>query len=146
MRRTGPFSGGPGFADPTMPSCPKMRVWPMCQLPTLALKSSRQRAHTRHTIGHLADAGRSHFVHTEVNGAKAMKTYRPNRMLEDSSVFVAGQVVPPGVYRQINSRREVQLNEQGILPATCDGRVAVYERRTRTWAELRSEVRAEGEK
>jgi hypothetical protein len=75
-----------------------------------------------------------------------MKTYRPNRMLEDSSVFVAGQVVPPGVYRQINSRREVQLNEQGILPATCDGRVAVYERRTRTWAELRSEVRAEGER
>jgi hypothetical protein len=75
-----------------------------------------------------------------------MKTYRPNRMLEASSVFVAGQVVPPGVYRRINSRREVRLNEKGILPATCDGRVAIYERRTHTWAELRSEVRVEEER
>ena len=68
-----------------------------------------------------------------------MKTYRPIRMFEDSSLFVAGQVAPPGVYRQINSRRQVRLNEQGILPVTCDGRVAVYERRTQTWAEVRKE-------
>ena len=69
-----------------------------------------------------------------------METYIPNQVREDSSLFVAGQTVPPGVYRLINSRREVRLDEKGTLPATCDGRVAVYERRAGTWAEVRKEL------
>lgn len=67
-----------------------------------------------------------------------MKTRSPNRNSE-ASLFVAGQVVPPGLYRQVHSRREVRLDEKGPLPASCDGRVAVYERRSQTWAEIQKE-------
>jgi hypothetical protein len=53
--------------------------------------------------------------------------------------FVAGQKVPAGVYLNVEFRREVQLKDEDVLPATCDGRVAVYVRRPRTWAEMSQE-------
>lgn len=70
-----------------------------------------------------------------------MKTLATCPIGDDFSLFVAGQTVPPGTYRLVGSRREVRLDRDDILPATCDGRVAVYERRPQTWAEVRKECR-----
>jgi len=33
--------------------------------------------------------------------------------------------------------RDLRMEEEGVLPATCDGHVAVYIRLPLTWAELR---------
>lgn len=44
----------------------------------------------------------------------------------EDHLFVAGQKVPPGIYREISSLREVRLEEEDTLPASLDGRVACY--------------------
>ena len=54
---------------------------------------------------------------------------------ETLGYFLAGHTAPVGIYREIQTGREVQMEEAGILPATCDGHVAVYVRRPITWAE-----------
>jgi hypothetical protein len=51
------------------------------------------------------------------------------------SVYMAGQTVPPGIYCLMEGDREVRLDQEGVLPATCDGHVAVYRRRPETWGE-----------
>jgi len=51
--------------------------------------------------------------------------------------FLAGHVAPAGVYREEQTGRELRLEEAGILPATCDGHVAVYLRQPLTWSERR---------
>jgi hypothetical protein len=43
-------------------------------------------------------------------------------------LYLAGERVPPGVYREISSRREVRLEREDYLPASLDGRVACYQR------------------
>jgi hypothetical protein len=40
--------------------------------------------------------------------------------------YLAGQRVPSGLYREIGAGREVLLEEEGVLPASLDGRVATY--------------------
>jgi hypothetical protein len=49
---------------------------------------------------------------------------------DEESVFRAGQVVPAGVYARLDSapERRVVLGEEGVLPASFDGRVALYHR------------------
>jgi hypothetical protein len=42
-------------------------------------------------------------------------------------LYLAGERVPPGIYREIGNRREVCFEVEDILPATLDGRVACYE-------------------
>ena len=58
---------------------------------------------------------------------------------KDSSApqfFIAGHAFPAGIYIDVGRQREVQLDSDGLLPATCDGRVAVYLRRAPTWGDL----------
>ena len=61
---------------------------------------------------------------------------------EDANVFLAGQLAPAGTYRLPETGQEVRLDAEGILPATVDGRVAVYEGRPSTWADLHQEESA----
>ena len=43
------------------------------------------------------------------------------------SAYVAGSWVPAGRYRRIDAPgRDVQLADAGVLPASLDGRVAIY--------------------
>lgn len=51
--------------------------------------------------------------------------------------FRAGERVPAGLYRQIDSRRMVRLHGEDYLPASLDGRVACYERIDDTWEQIR---------
>lgn len=56
-------------------------------------------------------------------------------LIKDGEIYLAGQRVPAGKYRQIGGCREVCLDAEDLLPASLDGRVACYERLTSTWAE-----------
>lgn len=42
-------------------------------------------------------------------------------------LYLAGERVPPGIYREIGNQREVILECEDYLPASLDGRVACYE-------------------
>ena len=43
-------------------------------------------------------------------------------------LFLAGEMAPPGEYREINCGRSVQLKSSDFLPASLDGQVACYHR------------------
>lgn len=51
-------------------------------------------------------------------------------------VYLAGEKVLPGVYRQVGSVREICLDSEDILPGSLDGRVACYMRINYTWAQM----------
>jgi hypothetical protein len=51
------------------------------------------------------------------------------------AIYQAAQKVPPGTYRPLEGGRNVRLDQEDVLPATCDGHVAVYLRRPETWGE-----------
>jgi hypothetical protein len=51
-------------------------------------------------------------------------------------LYLAGERVPSGVYRQLGSSREIRLDAEDFLPASLDGRVACYVRVRNTWDEL----------
>ncbi|TAK21813.1 MAG: hypothetical protein EPO26_13655 [Chloroflexota bacterium] len=62
-------------------------------------------------------------------------------MIDDSEfgttgpLFAAGTLVPAGKYRRIDMPgREVDLSASGHLPASFDGRVAVYARMSVSFA------------
>ena len=65
-----------------------------------------------------------------------MRTPADHSAGEDAPLFVAGHMAPAGTYRLVETGREVRLDLEDVLPATCDGHIAVYERRPLTWAEL----------
>ncbi len=46
----------------------------------------------------------------------------------DGEIYLAGERVPAGNYRQIEGDREVRLAREDFLPGSLDGRVACYER------------------
>ena len=46
----------------------------------------------------------------------------------DGEIYLAGERVPAGKYRQIEGGREVRLAREDLLPGSLDGRVACYER------------------
>ncbi|MCW3099101.1 MAG: hypothetical protein JWL77_4719 [Chthonomonadaceae bacterium] len=50
-------------------------------------------------------------------------------------LYIAGQRVPAGLYREIGTGREVQLEEEGVLPASLNGRIATYICVRYTWHE-----------
>ncbi len=52
--------------------------------------------------------------------------------------FTAGQTVPAGAYLELTSHREVRLDQNDVLPATCNGQAAVYVRKPLMWGECRS--------
>lgn len=50
-------------------------------------------------------------------------------------LYLAGERVPSGVYKQIGTSREVNLAQEDFLPASLDGRVACYMRISNAWAQ-----------
>jgi hypothetical protein len=51
-------------------------------------------------------------------------------------IYLAGERVRPGLYRQVGSPREIRLDREDNLPASMDGRVACYVRIDHTWAQI----------
>ena len=60
---------------------------------------------------------------------------RKDRELDDQ-LFLAGEKVRPGTYRQVGGAREVLLEQDDFLPASLDGRVACYMLVHDTWGQL----------
>ena len=54
----------------------------------------------------------------------------------EEECFRAGQRVPAGDYRQVDTAREVHLDTEDVLPASLDGHVALYVRRPLIWADI----------
>ncbi len=52
-------------------------------------------------------------------------------------LFLAGERVPSGIYRQVGNGREVRLESEDTLPASLDGRVACYLRIANTWSQIK---------
>jgi hypothetical protein len=46
----------------------------------------------------------------------------------EDTLYLAGERVAPGLYRQIDGSRELPFEQEGYLPASLDGRVACYTR------------------
>ena len=55
-------------------------------------------------------------------------------------LFLAGEHVLPGTYRQMGSGRTIAVANDDILPASLDGRVACYMRINSTWGQLDQRV------
>jgi hypothetical protein len=55
-----------------------------------------------------------------------------------SWVYLAGERVPAGTYREVESGREIQLDTEDYLPATLDGRVAAYVNLLYTWDRMQN--------
>lgn len=53
----------------------------------------------------------------------------------EGDLFLAGHMAPAGTYRLAGTGLEIRLDREDVLPATCDGRIAAYERCPPTWAE-----------
>ena len=51
-------------------------------------------------------------------------------------LFLAGEKVEAGTYRQIGGGREIRLDKDDFLPASLDGRVACYMRVNSTWGQM----------
>ena len=52
-------------------------------------------------------------------------------------LFLAGERVPSGVYKQIGGGgREIKLSHDDFLPASLDGRVACYMRVHKLWSQV----------
>lgn len=62
----------------------------------------------------------------------------------DDTLFLAGHTAPSGRYRLMGTELKVHLHQEDVLPATCDGRVAIYERCIPTWAERQLEQKGNG--
>lgn len=56
----------------------------------------------------------------------------------DEEIFLAGERVKPGVYRQVGGGREVRIETEDFLPASLDGRVACYMLIKNTWGQMSS--------
>ncbi|HSV72713.1 MAG TPA: hypothetical protein VLH79_03025 [Chthonomonadales bacterium] len=63
---------------------------------------------------------------------------RPLNDQYTDELFLAGELVQPGVYRQLQSDRRVVLETAERLPASLDGRVATYVRVPGIWSEERT--------
>ena len=50
-------------------------------------------------------------------------------------IYLAGERVRPGTYKQLGASRELRLEEEDYLPASTDGRVACYVRLTHHWGD-----------
>lgn len=61
--------------------------------------------------------------------------YQKERELDDE-LFLAGEKVRPGTYRQVGGVRQVLVEQEDFLPASLDGRVACYMRVQDTWEQL----------
>ncbi len=53
----------------------------------------------------------------------------------EQEIYLAGERVNPGFYKQVGGRNEVVLEQEDVLPASLDGRVACYTRVSH-WAQM----------
>ncbi len=51
-------------------------------------------------------------------------------------LYRAGERVPPGLYKQVDSSHQVRLETADVLPAGMDGHATVYVRVQHTWAQI----------
>ncbi len=51
----------------------------------------------------------------------------------EADLFLAGERVSPGIYRQIGGDREIRVDREEVLPASLDGKVACYLRVNAAW-------------
>jgi hypothetical protein len=61
---------------------------------------------------------------------------QPDEEMSNDELYLAGERVPSGVYRQLGTSREVCLEKEDVLPASLDGRVACYMRINNTWSQI----------
>jgi hypothetical protein len=61
--------------------------------------------------------------------------HQPENEQFTEELFLAGERVSPGLYRQIDREREIHLPSEDHLPASLDGQVACYVR-VRTWGQM----------
>ena len=52
---------------------------------------------------------------------------------DEDRVYLAGQRVPAGIYRQVGTPREIILETEDYLPASLDGCVACYQHIINRW-------------
>jgi hypothetical protein len=74
------------------------------------------------------------MMNTTTTKASPEFVFRPSPL--DDEYFRAGQRVPAGDYQQVETKREVHFEKEDVLPASLDGRVAVYVRRPLSWADI----------
>ena len=67
----------------------------------------------------------------------------PEMDTHGEDLLLAGQHVEPGLYREIGTGRAVSIEQEGVLPATLNGRVACYVRIANTWAQREARWRKE---
>ncbi len=53
-----------------------------------------------------------------------------------SNLYRAGESPAPGLYRQVDGPRSVEIEEGDSLPASFDGHVAFYRRVERLWGQI----------
>lgn len=68
---------------------------------------------------------------------------RPESDQFADELFLAGERVPRGTYKQLGSNRCLVLDQDDTLPATMDGRVACYVRMDHAWEPIHSDGRNE---
>jgi hypothetical protein len=62
--------------------------------------------------------------------------YPPENDAFVEELYLAGERVPSGTYKQLGSSRVIRVEEEDALPASLDGRVACYVRVQHTWAQM----------
>lgn len=63
---------------------------------------------------------------------------RPENDQFVEEVFLAGELVSPGLYKQLGSGKVIRLYKEDVLPASCDGRVACYVRVRNLWSQIQA--------
>jgi hypothetical protein len=67
---------------------------------------------------------------------------QPDRDMFARELYLAGERVVPGLYKQVDSTRVVELDFEGFLPASLDGRVACFVREQRPWGQMQQTSRS----
>jgi hypothetical protein len=74
-----------------------------------------------------------------LTGDRTMEA-RMNDELQDEEVLLAGHGTRAGVYRELGTGRLVILEQDDVLPATLDGRIACYVPISHTWAQINARL------
>jgi hypothetical protein len=63
-----------------------------------------------------------------------MYSFRLDEMMT-AELYLAGERVPAGTYREVDTGHEIHLDTEDYLPASLDGRVAAYTCLLYTWGQ-----------
>ena len=67
---------------------------------------------------------------------------QPDTDMFARELYLAGERVTPGHYRQVDGARIVELDLEGYLPASLDGTVACFVREQRPWGQMQQSSRS----